>query len=193
MKTATRQLKTFWWIPLLTGIVCLGLGIWELLVPREAIPVLAVVFGACLCLAGTLNIVLGGTTRGSSPVWGWSLALGIIEIIGGVWMLTLPMPEMVISFVLIVGFMVIVGAINACVESFTLAANNGWWVFWSVLLLLASIVLILIMVSNPLAYGVASWICLGCALITFGTYRIGLSFTLRRWTKNIDSDIDLLI
>lgn len=108
-------------------------------------------------------------------------------------MLTLPMPEMVISFVLIVGFMVIVGAINACVESFTLAANNGWWVFWSVLLLLASIVLILIMFSNPLAYGVASWICLGCALITFGTYRIGLAFTLRKWTKNIDSDIDLLI
>ena len=103
------------------------------------------------------------------------------------------MPEMVISFVLIVGFMVIVGAINACVESFTLAANNGWWVFWSVLLLLASIVLILIMFSNPLAYGVASWICLGCALITFGTYRIGLAFTLRKWTKNIDSDIDLLI
>lgn len=193
MKATTQKLKKLWWIPLITGIIALGLGIWELLVPQEAIPVLAIVFGACLCLAGVLNIVLGCTTRNASPVWGWSLALGIIEIIGGVWMLTLPMPEMEISFILIVGFMVIVGAINACVESFALAANNGWWVAWSILLLIASIVLIMIMFSNPLAYGVASWICLGCALITFGTYRIGLAFTLRRWTKNIDSDIDLLI
>lgn len=193
MKSLSKNLKRLWWIPLITGIICLGLGIWEMLVPQEAIPILAIVFAACMLLAGVLNIILGCATRNASPVWGWSLALGIIEIIGGVWMLTLPLPEMTVAFILIVGFMVIVGSINAVVESFALAANNGWWVAWSVLLLIASIVLIIIMFSNPLAYGVATWICLGCALICFGTYRIGLSITLKKFTNDISSDVDLIM
>lgn len=180
MKTTTQKLKKLWWIPLITGIICLGLGVWELLIPQEAILVLAIVFGICLCLIGVLNIVLGCSTRSGTLTWGWSVALGIIEIIGGVWMLTHPMPEMVISFVFIVGFMVILGTINACVEFFSMVADNGRWVACSVLLLIVDIVLIMIMFSNPIAYGVVSWICLGCALIVFGINRIGLSFTLRR-------------
>lgn len=193
MKTNTQRLKKLWGIPLITGLICLGLGIWELMVPQEALPILAIVFGACLILAGVLNMTLGCATRNASPVWGWSLALGIIEVIGGVWMLCLPIPEMVIAFILIVGFMVIVGAINACVESFTLARNNGWWVAWSILLLVATVILVLIMFSNPLTYGVASWLCLGWALICFGAYRIGLAFALRKLSKTIASNINLIM
>lgn len=193
MKTVPQKLRKLWWIPLFTGIIALGLGIWEVLVPQEAIPVLAIVFAVCLLLTGVLNLFLGAFTRNASPIWGWGLALGIIEMIGGVWMLTLPLPEMTVAFILIVGFMVIVASINAVVESFSLAADNGWWVAWSILLLIAAIVLIIIMFSNPLAYGVAAWICLGCALMCFGVYRIGLSFVLKKFSKKLSSDVEILM
>lgn len=183
--TISAKIKKLWWIPLITGLICLGLGIWVLLAPVSAVPVMAIIFAACLLGAGILNMVLGCATRSGSPVWGWALVLGILEIMAGVWMLCLPTMQMEVAFIFIVGIMVLVGAINALAESFALAARNVWWVIWSVLLLIATIVMAVIMFANPIAWGSFSIICLGCALVFFGAYRIGLAVTLRSWGRMI--------
>lgn len=193
MKSLNLNLSRLWWIPLLTGLISIGLGIWIFLAPILAVPVMAIIFAACLLAVGILNIALGTMTRSVSPIWGWNLALGIIEIIGGVWMLCLPPTAMEIAFLFIVGIMVLVAAINAVSESFVLAANNGWWAAWSILLLIATIVLAIIMFGNPLAWGAASVICLGCALICFGSYRIGLSIALKRLGKKAAREIGISI
>lgn len=183
MTNIGKRISNLWWIPLLTGIVCLGFGIWIFLAPVQAVPVMAVVFAIGLLLTGLLNLILGCATRNSISVWGWALVLGLIEIIAGVWMLCLPEAEMEVAFLFIVGIMVLTAALNAIVEAFTLSARNVWWAIWSVMLLMATVALAIIMFANPVAWGATSVICLGCAMIFFGTYRIGLAVTLRRLTN----------
>lgn len=185
MNNISTKLKRMWWIPLLTGLICLGLGIWVFLAPLEAVPVLAIIFAICMLGAGLLNLTLGFNTRTGSPVWGWAVALGILEIIAGIWMLCLPAPQLEIAFIFIVGIMVLVGAVNAVAESFALASVSGWWAIWSVLLLIAVIGLAIVMFANPLSWSSTTVICLGCALVCFGAYRIGLSIALLSLSRRI--------
>lgn len=170
---------------MLTGLVCLGLGIWLFIAPAEALPLISVIFAACLLGAGCLNLFLGTSTRKILTVWGWAIALGIIEIIGGIWLLSLPVQAMEAAFIYITGIMVLVAAINAVAEAFTLSTNNVWWTIWSVLLLVAVIVMSIIMFSSPIAWGTLSIIYLAAALVCFGVYRIGLATTLKRMANRL--------
>lgn len=175
-----KGLSHLWWIPMVTGLVCVALGVWCLLSPQTSIPVLAYIFAGCFCAAGVLNLVLAGIGMKVHHAWGWTLALGLLEVISGVWMFMLPAQTLAVTFMLIVGIWLLVVAINAVCESFVIASVSSGWFIWSILLLVATIFFAIVFLSNPIVGGVTVWLWLGISLIAFGTYRMSIAARLKK-------------
>lgn len=175
-----KGMSHLWWIPLFTGIIAVLLGIWCLWAPQSSLPIMAYIFAGAFCAAGVLNLVLSGIGMKCHSAWGWTMALGLMELICGVWMFFLPVETLTFTFMIIVGIWILVVAINAVCESFTIAGNSTGWLIWSILLLIATIFFAIVFLSDPIAGGVAVWLWIGFSLITFGCYRISFACRLKR-------------
>lgn len=180
IRNLTVGLTRLWWIPLLTGLIFVAFGIWCFVNPATSIEVMAYLFCIGIILAGILDISFAGFNRSANLNWGWSLALGILEIVVGVWLFFLPAPTLAVAFVFAVGIWMIIAAINAICEALFMSPFiGGWGVFFMVILLIATLVLASWFVINPILGGVAVWLYLGLSLLAFGIYRIALAFSLR--------------
>lgn len=169
----------YWWLPLIYGLVCIGLGIWTLLSPAESLPVLAYAFATGMILAAIIDFVLAGVGGRYNSQWGWSLALGIMEMIGGIWLVSLPETELTVTFMIIVGIWILVASINSVVETLTLSAFSAGWLVWSILLLVATAVLAIFFLSTPTLGGIAVWLWIGLMLICYGTFRLVLALRIK--------------
>lgn len=168
-----------WWMPLVTGLVLIGLGIWCLCDPSESLPVLSYVFAGCLTAAGCVNTGMALAATRTYSGWGWTLALGLLELLCGIWMLCMPMPVLLVTFMYVVGIWILVVAIEGICESCMLSAISPLWIIWTVLLLLATVAFAMIFLSNPILSGITEWIYLGIALITYGAFRMSFAFRLK--------------
>lgn len=69
------------WIPLIVGIIAIGLGIWCLCSPVSSVPVMAYIFAGLVCVAGIFNLCFAGLNHRVAPNWGWAVALGILDLV----------------------------------------------------------------------------------------------------------------
>lgn len=175
----TLSFSRYWWVPLISGLIFIGLGVWTLCAPAESIEVLAYAFAILFTIAGIFYIGFACFASRWSSDWGWSLALGILEVIAGVWLLCLPAPQLTFAFMFIAGFYLLFAAINAVCESFAMSAGSTGWTIWSVIFLILTIVFIVIFLSNPIAGGIAVWLWLGLSLICFGIFRLVVAGKLK--------------
>lgn len=180
-----RGARRLWWIPFLTGLICIGLGIWCISSPVTSLPVFGYIFAGLMCLAGVLNLAFALSTSRVNVGWGWSLALGLLEIVCGVWLFMLPTPELTETFMIVVGIWVLVAAINSICECCMLSSVSPIWILWMVLLLIATIVFAMMFLANPVLGGVAVWLYLGISLIIFGFYRVMAATRLKTITGMI--------
>lgn len=178
-------LTRFWWIPLVTGVLSLAIGIWCLCSPVSSLPVLAYVFAGCICAAGVLNIIYGIINTAPHSNWGWSLALGLFEIIIGVWLFMMPQAVLVTTFIYTIGIYLVVVTINAICEACVLSTYANDWVVWMLGFLFATLIFAIIFLAGPIAGGIVVWLYIGISLITFGIYRIMLSAKLRKINRMI--------
>ncbi|MDE7180504.1 MAG: DUF308 domain-containing protein [Muribaculaceae bacterium] len=174
-----------WWVPLITGILALGIGIWCMFCPLESMTVLAWFFACVILAAGVMNVAYGISNSHPHSNWGWSLALGLIEIICGVWLLVMPEAQLLTVFMWTVAFYLIFVCINAICEAFVLAGYARDWLGWMLIFLFATLVFAVIFLAGPIAGGVAIWLYIGISFIAFGLYRIILAFKLRRINTRI--------
>lgn len=175
----------FWWIPLITGILGVAFGIWCLCAPENSLPVLAYVFSGCICVAGLLNLSYGVINTHPQSNWGWSLALGILELIIGIWLFCLPENILVPTFIYTIGIYIVVAAINAICESCVMSGYANDWLGIIIGLLLCTLIFAVIFLSGPIADGIAVWLYIGISLITFGIYRIVLAAKIRKINRTI--------
>ncbi|MCM1368938.1 MAG: DUF308 domain-containing protein [Candidatus Amulumruptor caecigallinarius] len=175
-----RNISKYWWLPLVTGIVAIGLGIWTLVCPAESIEVLAYIFAGCLCAAGVLNLAYAILSPGIKSNWGWAMAIGLLDLIAGIWMFCLPPASMTVTFMFIAGIWLLVVIINSICEACAISAYANNWLIWMLLVLFASLVLCVFFLSGPIADGVAVWLWLGFSLIVFGIYRVILSLKIKK-------------
>ena len=176
----TGNLTRFWWIPLLTGLISIGLGVWVFCCPAASLAALAYVFAIALLAAGVLNIGYSLAVAAVMPNWGWALVLGILEIIAGVWMFTLQPAVLASAFVIFVGVWMLVAAVNSIGEACMLASISVAWAVWMVLLLIATVAFAVIFLCNPVVGGAIVWLWIGVAFVTFGIFRICLAFLIKR-------------
>ncbi|MCM1337526.1 MAG: DUF308 domain-containing protein [Candidatus Amulumruptor caecigallinarius] len=178
-------LTKYWWVPMLTGIFAIVIGIWCLCSPASSIPTLAYVFSILLIIAGVANSCLAITARRTLPTWGWALAMGIIELVCGIWLLTLPMPALTMTFVYAIGIYMLFVVINSICEACVMATYESGFIGWLIAFLLVTLVLTIVFLAGPIAGGVAVWLYIGLSFIFFGIYRLMLACKIRRINRQI--------
>lgn len=178
-----RKAHRIWWVPLITGIVAIGLGIWCFCSPESSLTVFAYIFSACLIVAGCLNLAYSMLNARLHTNWGWSLVLGLLEIVCGVWLFATPAPMLAASFAYAAGIWMLVVSINSIGEASYFSRVSPAWTVWMVLLLIATIFFVCWFLFNPLVGGVVGWLWIGISLITFGLWRVFLSFRLKSFTR----------
>lgn len=178
-------LTRYWWVPMLTGIFAIAIGTWCLCSPVTSLPVLAIVFAALVTIAGLANICMAITARKSLPTWGWPLALGILELICGIWLFTLPQSVLTVTFIYVIGIYLIFAVINSIAEACTLTSYDSGMLGWFLAFLLITLVLTIIFLAGPIAGGVAVWLYIGMSFIFFGIYRLMLSAKIRKINREI--------
>lgn len=175
----------YWWIPLLTGLLSIALGIWCLCCPVESLPVLAYAFAIIFTAAGLFNCLFAVINARVLPAWGWSLAMGILELILGIWMLCLPQAALTATFMWVVGFYILFAVINGICESCSVWNGAFNWIGWLVGLLLITLIFAVVFISGPVVNGIAVWLWIGISFIFFGIYRVAISLGIRKLNRAI--------
>ena len=172
----------YWWVPLLTGLLSIGIGIWCFCDPSESLSVLAYFFAACLCASGLLNLFYSlGNIRG----YGWisAMAIGLIEIICGGWMFFLPEPVLVTAFVYAVGIYLIFVTVSSISETCMLMSYSSAWIALLIGFLIATLIFAVIFLAGPIVGGIAVWLYIGLSFVFYGIYRIILSTKIYRLNR----------
>lgn len=167
------------WVPAVIGVLSIAIGIWCLASPVASMVSLAYAFAIWMLVSGVMDMTFAIGNKNSHPGWGWTMALGLLEIVTGIWMLATSVAVMTTTFMFVVGIWLIVVCINAICEIFATASYTRDWIGWMLGFLLATIFFAFIFLSGPIAGGVAVWLYIGISFILFGFYRIVYAVRIR--------------
>lgn len=177
-KTVKNAIK-HWYIPLLTGVLFIFLGIYTLTSPQESYLALSVLFSLTFIASGVSEIYFAISNREALDNWGWILFFGIISLMIGILMIANPALSM-ITMPFYVGFLVLFRSIAGI--SFALDLKSYGVLDWGNLMIAAILGLLFsfILIWNPLFAGISIVIWTGLSLIFAGGYAIFLSFKLKK-------------
>lgn len=175
----------YWWLPLLTGLICLALGIWTICSPSQALPVIATTFAVCLLCVGIFDAIWGISTTRVNPGWGWDICVAVIDIVAGVWMLNLSPAQMTMAFLYIVGIWLIFAAFNGISTIFAVSAFNPFASVLAFILLLATLFFSFWLIMNPVGLGMTAWIWTGIALCCYGVFKISLGMKIKSYRNRL--------
>lgn len=174
----TEDRKTYWWIPLFSGLFLLLFGIWFLVAPIDSFQTLTVIFGIVILLSGILEIYFilkekGFATEFLSYIWG-----GVLSAVLGVLLIANPKTILIVISILI-GFWLIYKSGEIIKKSLKQKKeNNKKWrnnMFLGVMLIIVAIVLL----WHPeiIGFTIAMWTSF--AFIVFGVLRIYLAIKIK--------------
>lgn len=176
MQERRTALARNWWAIMVRGVAAVIFGIIALLLPTQAVIVLALVFGFYLLVDGVFDLVAAIRAAARQERWGPLVAEGVLDIVVGVLALAWP-ATLIVASVWVIGAWALVTGILLLLAAFRLSSGHGNWlmglggvlsIVWGVLLALW-----------PLAGAVVLTIWLGVYALLFGIALIALAFKLR--------------
>lgn len=173
------EISRYWWLPLLTGLVCVALGVWTICSPAVALPAIAWAFAICLLAIGITDGIWALATTGTNPHWGWDICLAVIDVIAGIWMLSLNPAQMTMAFLYIIGIWLIFVAFSGLGQIFSVSSYSPAATVLAVILLAGALFFSFWIIFNPIALGVTAWLWLGIALACYGVFKIFAAFTIK--------------
>lgn len=187
-------INKLWWLPLVSGLIFIGLGIWCLCAPTDFLDIMAYVFAGAFGAVGLFSLIYGICNFNTNPGWGWSVAAGVVEILFCFFLFFIPQPILAYVFVYGIGLYVIFMAIYSFFEYFMVSRSSGFWFFWIIILSMAAIAFAITFIVGPgaselvgsvtsltgdLAPAVIGWLWMGISFLCYGGYRIILSMRMK--------------
>lgn len=103
------------------GIVGIIIGIVLIAWPAPTLLVLAIVFGVWLAISGGFHIVTSIARRHHMAQWGLGVAIGVVELLLGLWVMR--RPEVTLTLVItIIGLWTVITGVIFCVQAFEVRA-----------------------------------------------------------------------
>ncbi|MEA9411820.1 HdeD family acid-resistance protein [Flavobacterium sp. PL02] len=169
----------YWYIPLLVGLLFVGIGIWSFITPLAAYLTLAFIFSISFLGSGIFEIIFALSNRKKIDNWGWTLASGILGLVVGILLISNPLISITI-LPLYVGFVILFRSIMAIVIAFDLKSYAV--PDWGNLLALGilGIIFSFILLWNPIFAGLSLVYWTAFAFIAIGVFYIYFSFKLKR-------------
>lgn len=183
VKTVRKAVKN-WWVSLLVGVICIALGVWCFVTPLETFLALTMLFVAGFLVTGIFEIAFAITNRENLHGWGWTLAIGIIDVIFATILIANPViAPAILSYYIIfwLMFQSFWGIGMAIDLSKYENSNWGWLLAIAILGLLLSIILLF----QPIISGLMASYLLASMFIVYGIFRVLLSVKLKSLNKYI--------
>ena len=180
-----------WYIPLIVGLLFIGLGLWTIFNPAESYLGLAILFIIAFIVGGLLEIIFAISNKDELDHWGWELANGILSFVIGIIMAMRPELSMA-TLPFYIGFVIMFRSIMAISSSMELKKYGV--LDWGNLMAMGILGLIFsfILLWNPLFAGLSIVVWTGMAFITIGGYAIYFSLKLKKlhkFGKEVKEDI----
>lgn len=171
-----------WYIPLVVGLLFIGLGIWTIFNPAESYLGLAILFIIAFIVGGILEIIFAISNKDELDHWGWELANGILSFVIGIIMAMKPELSMV-TLPFYVGFVIMFRSIMAISSSLELKKYGV--MDWGNLMAMGILGLIFsfILLWNPMFAGLTIVVWTGMAFIIIGGYGVYFSLKLKKLHK----------
>lgn len=187
--TSVKKAIKYWWVSLLVGIIALILGIFCLFTPFSTFAALTILFVASFLVGGIAEIVFAISNRETLNGWGWTLAMGIIDIIFAViLMANMELAPLMLCY--LIAFWMLIQSIwgigMACDLQPVKHSGWGWLLALSILGVLASILLLF----QPAVAGLFAAYIISFALLTYGIMRIYIAFKLKSMHKYLPENND---
>lgn len=180
--TEKRFIAEYWWVLTLRGALAVLFGIAAVFWPGLTILTLLYLFSAYILVTGIVDIVHGIGSIFKRGSWFLTLILGFVELGVGVYLLRHPHVTFA-TFILLLGFMLIIRGVFEGVAAFSDSITNTN----RVLMIIASIIAVLagiVLLFQPAAGGVAFVWILGLYALVTGPILIALSLDLKKLSES---------
>ena len=105
-----RGIAQHWWVVLITGIVSFAFGVAALYYFPGLSLTFAVLWTAYwLTFSGVISVYIGWMERGAGVPWGWTMAFGVLAIVGGIFAFMNPGVTLASLLGVLAGFAIISG------------------------------------------------------------------------------------
>lgn len=178
---------TLWWMWLLRGLALLLLGFVAIAWPGLTLATLAIFFTVSLLIAGVVNIMTAISQMAVQRYWFLTLALGVIEIGFGVYVLK--NPTLTIStFVLVLGFAILLRGILEAITAFEEAYQGSTRMLMLVTGALGVIAGFMILRYSPASGLAFAWV-LGVYALISGAIILALSIEARKYMSLLEVSV----
>jgi uncharacterized membrane protein HdeD (DUF308 family) len=184
METQIKAIARRWYLELIIGVLFIAAGVWVFMTPVSSYVALSIFFAITFLVTGIMKTSIAFSSRKYVVGWGWSFAGGIINILIGVLLVSMPVFTITVLPIYI-GFALMFHsslAIGFSIELSRLRIPDwGWLLFFGIL----GIVLAFILLWNPLFAGLTVVVYTAMAFLSIGIFQIFLSFRLMKLNRDI--------
>lgn len=167
------ELRRFWWVPALIGVLSAVAGVVVLAKPHHSLATLAVVIGIFVLVDGVIELIAAAI--GAVMNRGMLALLGVLNMIIGILLVRHPTKAIALVAILIGIWLVVIGVIRFVVALET-HGHRGWGMFVAAINVIAGIVI----VSSPRIGYATLALLVGIGFIANGASMLMLGFGLRR-------------
>jgi uncharacterized membrane protein HdeD (DUF308 family) len=171
----SEVLADSWWAVGLRGLLGILFGLICLLTPGIAVGAFVILFSAYMLVDGVFAIISGIKAARNGERWGLLILEGIVDIAAGVIAFLWPLITLVALTWLIAIWAIVSGALMLG-AAFTLNIDHGRW--WLALGGIASVILGILLVIEPLVGAVVLTMWIGAYALVFGVVLLILAFQL---------------
>lgn len=186
LSTFKRAIKN-WWISLLVGIIAVVVGFICMFTPFATFAAISLLFVCSFFVGGISEIVFALSNKNAIHNWGWTLAMGIIDLLFAIFLLAnLDIAPLMLSY--FIAFWILIQSIWGIGMAFDLQSvkNSGWG--WVLALSILSVFASIILLFQPAIAGLFAAYIISFAFIFYGILRIFLAFKLKTLVKYLPED-----
>lgn len=176
-----------WWISLLVGIVAVVVGFICMFTPFATFAAITLLFVFSFFIGGISEIVFAIANKKLINNWGWTLAMGVIDLLFAIFLLAnLDIAPLMLCY--FIAFWILLQSIWGIGMAFDLqsARNSGWG--WVLALSILSVFASIILLFQPAIAGLFAAYIISFGFIFYGILRIFLAFKLKTLVKYLPDD-----
>ncbi len=173
-----HRIGSNWWLPVLTGLISVAVGILAIAYPDITLRVLGIIFGINILIAGAIALIMAFDPDSDTPHSVMRLIVGFIALLAGLTLLVRPSAS-VLAVLLVIAFWLIVVGVADLLRGITI--REGRWS--SIVLGVIGIAAGIILVANPDIGITTIALIAGIVFIVRGVVEMALGIELRRAAK----------
>lgn len=179
MNVSTKREMTYWWVPMLFGVIFIATGIWILNAPKESFATITMVIGVIILVSGCTELFLTIYNRHAIPGWGYQLAgTGINLVIGLILIIN---PSILLRIItLFVAVWLIIGSVMIIMRAAEDRQLNRLYWKWELIVGVFLLLLAILLLWHPMVMGFTISIWTAMAFIILGIFRITMTVRLKK-------------